>query len=97
MNINGLLLFWAFIWVALIWRCFAVTSICREVAEGKTTKGALLFQFLQAGLFFFTAVSVLRMGTGDIFQIITAASLLFTAAWYAYSIAKAAIRVKKNG
>lgn len=96
MDVIGILIFWGFIWVTLTWRCFAVTSICREVSEGKTTKDALSFQLLQVGIFFLVAVTILRTGTKDILQIITATSLLFTGVWYIYSISKAELQLKKN-
>jgi len=92
----GILIFWGFIWVALTWRCFAVTSICNEVAEGKTTKDALSFQLLQACIFFFVSITIFRFDEKSIPEIISATSLLITGIWYIYSIAKAGIRLKKN-
>ena len=72
----------------MIWRCFAVTSICREVSEGKTTKDALSFQVVQVGIFLFAAGAILRGEEKSLIEIVTAATLLLTSAWYAYSIVK---------
>ena len=96
MDVIGTLIFWGFAWVTLTWRCFAVTSICREVAEGKTTKDALLFQLLQAGILFFLVFILFRIGMKSIPQFITAVSLLITGIWYVYSIAKAGLQLRKN-
>ena len=96
MDVIGTLIFWGFIWVALTWRCFAVTSICKEVAEGKTTKDALLFQLIQVGIFIFASYTLLSQGAKDIPTIITAISLIITAVWYIYSISKTGLQLKKN-
>ena len=96
MDVIGTLIFWGFIWVALTWRCFAVTSICKEVAEGKTTKDTLFFQLLQVGIFIFTSITILRSGTKDIPAIVTAISLIFTSFWYLYSCAKAGLELRKK-
>jgi len=96
MNIIEPLIFYGSIWVVLTWRCFAVTSICTEVAEGKTTKDALSFQLFQAGIMFFAAIMTLRIESKGIPQIITAISLLTTGIWYIYSIAKTGLKLRKN-
>ena len=96
MDTIGTLIFGGFIWVALVWRCFAVTSICKEVAENKTTKDALSFQLFQAGIIFFVASMILRAESKDIPQNVTAVSLLITGLWYIYSISKAVLQIKKN-
>jgi len=92
----GILIFWGFIWVVLTWRCFSVTSICKEVAEGKTTKDALSFQLIQAGIFMFVSIMLLKSETKELPTIITAISLILTSAWYLYSCAKAGLELKKK-
>ncbi len=94
MEVFGALIFWGFIWVTLTWRCFSVTSICKEVAEGKTTKDALLFQILQGGIFLFAASSILWSGR-NITRIIVSGSLFITGIWYFYSCVKTVIELKK--
>ena len=96
MDIIGPIIFYGSIWVVLTWRCFAVTSICTEVAEGKTTKDALLFQLLQTGILFFLVFTLFRIGMKSISQFITAASLLITGIWYVYSIVKAGLQLRNN-
>jgi hypothetical protein len=96
MDVIGILIFWGFIWVALVWRCFAVTSICKEVAEGKTTKDALSFQLIQVGIFIFVAYTLLSSGTKGIPSIVTVVSLIFTSIWYLYSCAKAELQLRKK-
>ncbi|WP_372796453.1 hypothetical protein [Pontiella sp.] len=96
METIGVLIFYGSIWVALTWRCFAVTSICKEVAEGKTTKDALSFQLLQAGIFIFISLTILRFKTKSASEIISASALLITGIWYIYSISKAGLQLKKK-
>lgn len=95
MEVLGTLIFWGFIWVTLTWRCFAVASICKEVAEGKTTKDALLFQLLQGAIFLFAAIGILWSGR-NITRIIVAGSLFITGVWYFYSCVKALFELKKT-
>ncbi len=92
----GPIIFYGSIWVVLTWRCFAVTSICNEVAEGKTTKDALFFQLFQVCIFIFGSYRLLSSGTKDIPTIITAISLIITSVWYIYSISKTGLQLKKN-
>ena len=96
MEVLGPLIFFGFIWVALTWRCFSVTSICQEVAVGKTTKDALLFQLLQGGIFLFLAFYIVRYGRSKIPNIITAISLFITGVWYFYSCVQALVELKKT-
>ncbi|MDF7822850.1 hypothetical protein P4B35_02395 [Pontiellaceae bacterium B12227] len=96
MNTIEPIIFYGSIWVVLTWRCFAVTSICKEVAEGKTTKDALLFQLFQVGIFIFATYTLLNPVPKDLPTFITAISLIITAVWYVYSISKAGLQIKKN-
>jgi len=66
------------------------------VAEGKTTKDALLFQLFQVGIFIFATYTLLNPVPKDLPTFITAISLIITAVWYIYSISKAGLQIKKN-
>ena len=96
MDVIGTLIFFGSIWIVLTWRCFAVTSICKEVAEGKTTKDALSFQLFQVGIFIFGSITILRSETKNIPSIVTAVSLIFTSIWYLYSCVKAGLQLRKK-
>lgn len=96
MEIIGTLIFYGSIWVVLTWRCFAVTSICKEVAEGKTTKDALFFQLFHVAILIFASYTLLNPLPKDIPTVITAASLIITLVWYIYSILQAGLQLKKN-
>jgi hypothetical protein len=91
-----MLIFWGFIWVALTWRCFAITSICKEVVEGKTTKNALSFQYIQAGICFVAAYFIYKSSQNNVPVVVTTISLVVTGSWCFYTCVKSSLQLNKN-
>ena len=88
MEVIEQIVFWGLLYVMVVWRCFTVVLLCKEVVNKSVEKSFLLTHLVTVVAFFLITFFVFDGGIRNITQLIWGLSFLFAGFWHLYWIGK---------